>query len=173
MFENQSSSAFNVGVEPKMFWMSIECEAAEAAPSLGRAELDELGPGTKVCVIVWLYFRFRSYWCLSDFVCDTCAFTPTEFWLFKSTLVKFTLPHSCGRFRVKLFPELVKCAVINSNQSVGKMPLMFLILKQKTVTTEAVNEHIQDLIKWNLRPTHKIWTYLRLFKTRRNPDRVS
>ena len=29
-----------------MVWMSLDCEAAEAAQSSGQAELDELGPGT-------------------------------------------------------------------------------------------------------------------------------
>ena len=39
----QSTSAFNVRVEPKMVWMLLECETAEAAQSSSRAELDELG----------------------------------------------------------------------------------------------------------------------------------
>ena len=42
----QSTSAFNVRVEPNMVWMLLEYETAEAALSSGRAELNE--PGTEV-----------------------------------------------------------------------------------------------------------------------------
>ena len=83
--------------------------------------------GVQKCVIAWLGLRIlEANWCFSAVVCDTSAFTtsvpklridplaehiqhfkfiirygfePTDFWLFKPTLVKFTLSHSCSRFR--------------------------------------------------------------------------
>ena len=48
---------------------------------MGRAELDEFGPGTgdkgvQKCVIALLHWRLLEVnWCFSDFVCDTSAFT--------------------------------------------------------------------------------------------------
>ena len=69
-------------VELKMVWMSPECETSEAVQSSGRAELDELGPGTgdkgiQKCVIAWLRWRvLDASWCFSDFVRATSAFTP-------------------------------------------------------------------------------------------------
>ena len=43
VLEIQSTSTFNVRVEPRMVWMLLVCKTDEAAQSSGRAELDELG----------------------------------------------------------------------------------------------------------------------------------
>ena len=73
VFKIQSTSAFNVGVEPKMVWMSLDCETAEAVQSSGLAELDELGlgsgdKGVQKCVIVWPWWKLLvANWCFSDF----------------------------------------------------------------------------------------------------------
>ena len=142
-------------------------KAAEAAQSLGRAELDELGPrtgdkGVQKCVIVWLRWRpLEANWCFSDFVCDTSTFTPSvpklrvllqSVHCSSNSLLGLAfneLNSGCSRQRfffylhfpivvedtaVEVFPELAKCAVINFNQGVGKMPLSFLVTSVRSVT---------------------------------------
>ena len=55
VFKIENTSTFNVGVEPKKVWVSLDYETAEAVQSSGRAELDNLVQElvTKVYRSVW------------------------------------------------------------------------------------------------------------------------
>lgn len=62
LFKIEIISVFNVGVESKMIWMSLDCSTAEAAQSSGRAELDNLDRELVTTA-------YRSVWC-RDFTGD-------------------------------------------------------------------------------------------------------
>ena len=62
--QHNTKKVFKIQSMPKMVWMTLDCDMAEVAQSLGRAELDELGlvtggKGVQKYVIVWLH-NFRS-----------------------------------------------------------------------------------------------------------------
>ena len=109
--------------------------------------------GIQQCVIAWLRWRLlEANQCFSDFVCDTSAFTPsvpnlrfllqsmhsasdsllsTAFNQLKSGcssqhLLNINFHKIVADSAVKVFPELVRCAAINSDRAVGKVPLTFL-----------------------------------------------
>ena len=56
--------------------------------------------------------------------------------MFKPTNLNLNFPIVVADSTAEVFPELVKCATINSDQAVGKMPLTFLILKTEVQYTE-------------------------------------
>ena len=107
-------------------------------------------------------------------------FEPAEFWSFRQHLLNLHFPIVGADSEVEVFPELVKCAEINSDRTVKKMPLTFLIL-QTEEHMELTENHLHIYPKQQkgddrginactyLRPVCTTWTYLRLFKTRQNP----
>ena len=124
--------------------------------------------GVQKCVIVCLRWRLlEANWCFSDFVCDTSAFTTsvpklrvllqsvhcvsnslsgTAFNQINSgcssqhlTHLNLHFPRVVADSSAEVFPELLKCAVINSDQVVGKMPLTFLVTSQRSATHRTVN----------------------------------
>ena len=70
-------------------------------------------------------------------MCDTSAFTPNVPGLIAALnsgcsnqhMLNLHFPIVAADSAGEVFTELVKCAVINSDQAVGKTPLMFLILQ--------------------------------------------
>ena len=56
--------------------------------------------------------------------------------MFKPTSLNLNFPIVVADTAVEVFPELVKCAAINSNLAVGKMPLTFLTVQTEVQRTE-------------------------------------
>ena len=155
-------------------WRRFECRLTTRRQSSGWAELDELRPGTgdkgiQQCVIAWLRWRLlEANRCFSDFVCDTSIFTlsvPSLRVLLQSVhcasdSVSSTafnqLKSGCSsqhllniHFHIvvadSVFPELVKCAAINSDRAVGKVPLTFLHIPERSTTHWADCESHQHI----------------------------
>ena len=130
LFKIQSTSAFNVGVEPKMVWRTLDYEMAEAAQSLGWAELDEVGPGTgdkdvqkRLLEANWCFFRFcvwhqhfvpklrvllQSVHGTSNLLRDS-AFNQPNSGCSSHQLLNIHSPIVVAASTVKVFPELAKC----------------------------------------------------------------
>ena len=55
-------------------------------------------------------------------------------------LLHLHFPTVVADYAVEVFPELVMCTAINSDQAVGKMPLTFLDTSERSTTHKAVCE---------------------------------
>ena len=86
----------------------------------------------------------QSVHCASNSL-SSMAFKPTEIWMFKPTLVKYTLSHSCSRFRSQSLSGTGEACVDKFHQAVGKMPLTFLHTSERSTTNGADCESHQHI----------------------------